>query len=106
MFNLLKYEDWLKTQIKYDGSRSCYVHWCDKPALYEGGDSRFYCGMCEEHASMEARYRLYLSALHIRIKECESAFDAYLRAKIKQNELQKKLQEALDEDGRESREIK
>ena len=102
MFNLLKYEDWLKTQIKYDGSTSCFVYGCNKPALYEGGDSRFYCGMCEECASMEARYRLYLSTLHIRINEYESAFDAYLRVKIKQDNLQKKLQEALDEDGRES----
>ena len=96
---ILNYEDWLKTQEKYDGSRSCFVYDCDRPALYEGGDARYYCGMCEEHASMEGRYRSYLASFHIYIKEKESAFEAYLRVRNRRNKLQKKIEEALKEDG-------
>lgn len=56
----LEYKDWLKTQEKYKGSK-CFVMGCDKEGLYEGGDVRYYCGMCEEHASMKKKYQWYLN---------------------------------------------
>lgn len=36
---------------KYKGLK-CYIPNCNKLAEYEVGDSRFYCGMCEEHAGI------------------------------------------------------
>jgi hypothetical protein len=35
---------------------TCFVGGCNKPAEYEGGDYRFYCGMCEEHAGIRESY--------------------------------------------------
>lgn len=35
---------------------TCFVAGCDKPAEYEGGDARYYCGMCEEHANIRMHY--------------------------------------------------
>ena len=51
------YEDFLKRNkvLKYIGNK-CFVLGCDKQAEYEGGDSRYYCGMCEKHANMKERY--------------------------------------------------
>ena len=56
----LNYESFLKKNLKYDGKSKCFVYDCQERALYEGGDSRFYCGMCEEHAAMRGKYRMYL----------------------------------------------
>ena len=44
--NIKSYEDFANEHKKYDGSMECFVQWCNKPAYYEGGDARFYCGMC------------------------------------------------------------
>lgn len=51
------YEEFLERNKvpKYNGNK-CFVHGCTKPGLYEGGDARFYCGMCEEHAGMKEQY--------------------------------------------------
>lgn len=35
---------------------TCFVAGCDRPAEYEGGDARYYCGMCEEHADIRCSY--------------------------------------------------
>ena len=56
------YEEFLERNKTYSGK--CFVHGCTKPGLYEGGDSRFYCGMCEDHAKMKNKY----------IREMESIF--------------------------------
>ena len=52
---------------KYDGTDECFVAGCHKPAYYEGGDARFYCGVCEEHAHIKGRYEEYLRGLRLRI---------------------------------------
>jgi DNA polymerase len=57
----MTYKDFLANNKKYDGTTECFVFGCGKKAYYEGGDSRWYCGMCEEHASMKEKYNLYLS---------------------------------------------
>lgn len=61
----LSYEEYLKTQIKYDGKTECFVGTCHKPGLYEGGDARWWCGMCEEHANMKSRYNRYLEDFRV-----------------------------------------
>lgn len=35
---------------------TCFVAGCNKPAEYEAGDARYYCGMCEEHANIRCSY--------------------------------------------------
>ena len=56
----MSYEQWLETKKEYSGKEKCFVNGCDKPAFYEGGDARYYCGMCEEHAGMKMKYQWYL----------------------------------------------
>lgn len=63
------YEEFLNEhEKKYDGSNKCFVHSCDKPAYYEGGDSRFYCGMCDEHSGIRDSYHTYLKDIESRIR--------------------------------------
>lgn len=62
------YEEFCDEHAKYDGSHKCFVQGCDEPAYYEGGDSRFYCGMCEEHAGMKEAYRIYLKHVERRLR--------------------------------------
>lgn len=58
----------LKTYPEYRDSHkkpeyfgcTCFVGGCNKPAEYEGGDARYYCGMCEEHANVKRDYLSYL----------------------------------------------
>ena len=40
----------------YTGKDECFVAGCGKPAYYEGGDARYWCGMCEKHADIRYRY--------------------------------------------------
>lgn len=40
---------------EYAGA-TCFVAGCNRPAEYEGGDARYYCGMCEEHANVRCSY--------------------------------------------------
>lgn len=37
-------------------SDKCFVADCDNGAEYEGGDARYYCGMCEKHAAIRFHY--------------------------------------------------
>ena len=64
------YEEFINAngRKKYDGSTKCFVHWCDKPAYYEGGDARFYCGMCAEHAGLLDSYIVELKYIARRIR--------------------------------------
>ena len=50
------YREFLQRNKVYDGKSKCCVLGCTKQAEYEGGDSRCYCGMCEEHARMKTKY--------------------------------------------------
>ena len=34
----------------------CFAANCDNGAEYEGGDARYYCGMCEKHAAIRYHY--------------------------------------------------
>lgn len=54
------YEQFLEEHKEYDGNDKCFVGRCDEPAYYEGGDYRWYCGVCEKHAKMKDRYAHYL----------------------------------------------
>lgn len=38
-------------QAKYFGQK-CYIVGCNEMAEYEGGDARFYCGVCEKHSNI------------------------------------------------------
>lgn len=53
-------QDFHKKHKKYDGNPKCFISGCDKPGYYEGGDARFYCGMCAEHVGLPDRYLRYL----------------------------------------------
>lgn len=51
------YEEFLeRNKVPDYNGKKCFVLGCTKPGLYEGGDSRFYCGMCEDHADMKNKY--------------------------------------------------
>lgn len=57
----MTYEEYLKMKTKYKPTTKCGVlvpEPCDKPGLYEGGDTRCWFPMCEEHAHMKDRYIL------------------------------------------------
>ena len=62
------YEEFANERKKYDGSYKCFVNWCDKPAYYEGGDARCYCGMCEEHFGLKEYYISYLKYLEKKVR--------------------------------------
>ena len=92
----MTYEDFEKSRRKYDGKSKCYVFDCNKPGIYEGGDSRCYCPMCEEHAGVISSYKLYLQCI---IGECTSLMseaDAYEKAKEKSNYWNKRLETELE----------
>ena len=96
-YGVLSYEEFLEREKKYDGTGKCYCYDCDKPALYEGGDARCWCPMCEEHSSMPARYRTYLRGFKIAIKRELFNMDAYLRVKAQREKLENKIKEALED---------
>ena len=62
------YEGFAQERKKYDGSSKCFICGCDEPAYYEGGDARFYCGMCAKHALLEENYRGYLINIEKKIR--------------------------------------
>lgn len=60
------YEEFLERNIIPEYKRvklKCFVRGCSNPGYYEGGDSRYRCGMCEEHAGMKSRYILEMKSL-------------------------------------------
>lgn len=59
-FQIDSYEEFLNEHKKYSECEKCFVAGCNEPGYYEGGDSRFYCGMCGAHANMKNAYRRYL----------------------------------------------
>lgn len=56
-----QFRDALKVP-KYFGAK-CFVAGCNNPAEYEGGDARFWCGMCEECVGVKKRYDSYVEDL-------------------------------------------
>lgn len=54
------YEDFKKLhkEPKYFGL-TCYIPKCNCPAEYEGGDGRFYCGVCEQHSNVKEAYKSF-----------------------------------------------
>lgn len=61
------FEEFSNDHKVYDGSEKCFIGWCNKPAYYEGGDYRFRCSVCEEHAHLKGRYEEYLRGLRLHI---------------------------------------
>ena len=61
------FQEFADERKEYDGTLECFVAGCNKPAYYEGGDCRFYCGVCEEHAQIKGRYEEYLRGLRLQI---------------------------------------
>lgn len=94
---IMTYEDFLKSKVKYHNTK-CMVYGCNKDGLYEGGDARCWCPMCEEHADMERNYRFYLEKFNVKLTKDLSVASAYLLAVNKQYELQLKLDKALEEE--------
>lgn len=91
------YEDFLKSRVKYSGNTKCFVGGCNKPGLYEGGDARYYCGMCEEHSGMRRSYRMYLRSLVSDANYMLSCEELYDKAQERLKKLQDKLDKALEE---------
>ena len=60
------YEEWLRSHERYDGSCKCFIPGCDRPGLYEGGDARFTCPMCAEHAGLDKEEYRRFKELHKR----------------------------------------
>lgn len=94
---IMTYEEFLKSKVKYHNVK-CMVYDCKKEGSYEGGDSRCWCPMCEEHADMEREYRFYLEKFKVKLARDISTVCAYLSAINKQYELQNKLAKALEEE--------
>lgn len=66
---VISYEEFCKERVKYNGKTFvCFVQGCNKEAWYEGGDARFYCCMCEEHAGIKESYIDHLKRLRFKIK--------------------------------------
>ena len=64
--NVKSYEKFLhdeaKASTEYAGA-TCFVAGCtNPPPYYKVGDARYWCGMCEEHANMQDRYRNYIKS--------------------------------------------
>lgn len=94
---LLKYDEWLKEQIKYTDCK-CGVCGCDKPGLYESGDSRCWFPACEEHACMKQKYLDYCKQFKI-VKLTETDVEiAYNKMLNAQNNLEKAIKEAINGD--------
>ena len=53
----LSYEEFkeLWKEPKYF-NQPCFMPGCKNLAEYEGGDARFYCGVCEQHSRIKERY--------------------------------------------------
>ena len=66
-FEVMTYSEFEAKHKKYDGHETCFVPGCNKPAYYEGGDARFYCGVCAEHARLNEMYHEYLVCLEKRL---------------------------------------
>ena len=92
---LLKYEDWLKTQIKYSDCK-CGVFGCNNDGLYEGGDSRCWFPVCEEHSALRNTYLHYLCNRRIYVDKNISMNDAYQSELTRRNNLEKRIQEVLN----------
>ncbi len=70
-----------KKDSKYSGTDTCFVAGCDKPAYYEGGDARYWCGMCEEHADI--RFDYVFDLIHARDALCKPTdVDSYYAQKL------------------------
>lgn len=50
-------------------NQKCYIPGCNNLAEYEVGDSRFYCGMCEEHANIKEEFNRLNKKNKITIKK-------------------------------------
>lgn len=93
----IPYKEFLKLNAKYDGNSKCFVYDCTKPALYEGGDARFYCGMCEEHAGMLSKYRFTISNILVDRNEKLSGEELYKKANEKYEHLVKLVNKQVEE---------
>ena len=98
------YEEYKDILIKYSDTTKCIIYNCDKPGLYEGGDARCWCPMCEEHAEIERSYRMYLNSIIGNMDAAVSRAKMYEIAKNKVNKIHERLEEALN--GPEPGEIK
>ena len=92
----LDYSSFLKENVKYNGIQKCFVNNCEKPALYEGGDARFYCGMCEEHSGMIGKYRLYLNDFYPTLNSDKSNEQLYNLILDRHNYFRNKIKEAQE----------
>ena len=90
------YEEFLQQSIKYSGDTKCFVFDCNKKGLYEGGDGRFYCGMCEEHAGLRNSYRTYLGNIIRDDEHMLTEEELHDEAQAKMDKLYKRLEEALN----------
>lgn len=92
---LLRYDEWLKEQIKYTDCK-CGVYGCDKPGLYESGDSRCWFPACEEHACMKEKYLHYCRQFKIvKLNEIDTEI-AYNKILNAQDKLEKAIKEVID----------
>lgn len=58
---IVSYDKFLQEKIVFPETNICFFGGCSKPGLYKGGNERFLCGMCEEHARMPKVYGMYVS---------------------------------------------
>lgn len=96
--HLMTYDEYQISNIKYPYSVKCMVSDCNELGLYEGGDARCHCPMCEKHVGMASMYRRYL---------CDGITELYLTnltneelysmIKQKHERLKDKLHKTLEE---------
>ena len=91
---MLKYQEWLKSQIKYADCK-CGVAGCHERGLYEGGDARCWFPMCEQHADMRTRYLHYLPARLYKIEQETDVETAYKQILERKQKLENRITEVL-----------
>ena len=97
LYPIMKFEEFRESLVKYPPGVKCMVYKCKKDALFEGGDARCYCPMCEEHADIKKQYHSYLSSMCYSIDDTLnlSAEEMYNLVMERREKLENKLEKAL-----------
>lgn len=97
-YEIQTYPEFLEERKKYKDDQKCYIPGCNKPGLYEGGDARCWCPMCEKHARLKEHYVSDLKYIKRRLiarltwaKDDEKAKHEYRLATVYLNEIEKAI---------------
>lgn len=92
-------EEFRKSLIKYPPKTKCIVFKCKNEGLFEGGDARCYCPMCEEHADIKKQYHSYLNSMCYYFDDVSklSTEELYNFVQKRRKKLENRLEKALND---------